>query len=502
MWPFGGRSKQQIAALQGEIMRLRGADGESVSDGGLENLSAGLGSAFDRIQGSRYKDVSNLTLPDADATYRASWLARKMNDLPADEMFREWITVQWDGSGDNPDDVTKVMDALANLNVRWHGRSCKRWARLYGGSTFVLGLGTDDLREPFDRSKVKRGDLRWLRPFDKHRCIALPMPLTADPASPNYGLPNFYQLMNVDGTPMVGALSGLVHWTRVIRFEGREVPWYKFRMNGYWHDSALLSIIDSLKGYDTTTAGIAQMVFDSNVDVIKSKDLMKRIGMKNGKDLIFQRYSVTAMAKSLWRIMVLDKDEEDYERKAYAFSGLAQVMNDFRIDCAGAAELPVTKLFGTSATGLNATGEGDQTSFYDDISSKQESELRPPIFDTVKLVVGSVLGTIPQGLTIEFDPLWQMSDAQDADVQLKRAQTRKIYFDMSAIGAELIAKQLYREKLFPDMEKSDIELAKALEGTTRETTPGGETTPPPEEKTPAPKTASPKLAKGEEEPVE
>ena len=130
--------------------------------------------------------------------------------------------------------------------------------------------------------------------------------------------------------------------------------------------------------------------------------------------------------------------------------------------------MPVTKLFGTSATGLNATGEGDQTSFYDDIAASQESELRYPLFEVVKLVVGSVLGTIPKGLTLEFDPLWQMSDAQDAMVQLQRAQARKIYFDMSAVGCELIAKTLYREKLFPDMEKRDVTRAKALEGTARE----------------------------------
>lgn len=513
MWPFG-RSTRQIEALQNEIMALRGApmsaqdagtypevirEGLPVYDGGLENLAAGLGSALDRTNATRFVDVQNLNLPDADAAYRATWLARKMNDLPADEMFRKWITVQWDGSGDNTSDVTRVMDALTTFGVRRHGRSCKRWARLYGGAVFVLGLGTDDMREPFDRAKVKRGDLRWLRPFDRHRCIAIPMPLTADPESPNYGLPNYYQLMNVDGTPMTGAQTGIVHWSRVVRWEGREVPWFKFRANGYWHDSNLLAMIDSLKGYGTTTAGIANMVFDANVDVMKSAKLVERIGMKNGKDLIFQRYSVGAMLKSMYRMLIIDKDNEDYERKTYAFSGLSNVMNEFRIDCAGAADMPVTKLFGTSATGLNATGEGDQTSFYDDVAAKQESEVRPPLFETVKLVVGSVLGKIPQGLTITFDPLWQMPEAQAATTQLQRAQTRKIYFDMSAIGAELIAKQLYREKLFPDMERSDIALAKALEGTAREESANSPPMNPREPKKPGEEAKSAEVPPSEEE---
>ena len=477
---FGRKRRQTEAlagALQAEVHRLRGgAPGAIVDDvrtfrtedGGLENLIVGMGSAFDRTSQSRYKSPMNLLQSEAEDAYRATWLARKMTNLPADEMFREWFTVSWEGSGDNLNDVTAVTDELRRLNVRWHARSCKRWSRLYGGAAFVCGLGTDDLTMPFDRDKVKKGDFRWLRPFDRYRLIAIPAPLTPDPASPNYSLPNFYQLMNVDGTPMTGTSSGLVHWSRVIRFEGEEVPWFKFRQNGYWHDSALLSIIDSLKGYDTTTSGIANMVFDANVDVMGSTDLIGMISRKDGKKTIFDRYSVGAMLKSMYRMLILDKDKESYERKAYTFSGLSNVMNEFRIDCAGAAEIPVTKLFGTSATGLNATGEGDQTSFYDTIAGKQEAELAPPLFEIVKLVAGSVLGTIPKGIKIDFDPLWQMSDAQSADVFLKKAQGRQIYFNMSAIGTELVAKTLLREGDFPDMEKSDVTLAKSLEGTARQ----------------------------------
>ncbi len=476
--------EQVATALVQEVAKLRTGDRRGMdidpgvvvddltyrtADGGLENLVVGMGSAMDKTQASRYKSPQNILQTDAEDTYRASWLARKMTNLMADEMFREWITVSWDGSGDNLHDVTKVTDEIKNLNVRWSARSCKRWSRLYGGAAFVCGLGTDDLALPFDRAKVKRGDLRWLRPFDRYRLIAVPAPLTPEPESPNYGMPNFYQLMNVNGTPITGSSNGLVHWTRVIRFEGEEVPWFKFRQNGFWHDSTLLSIVDSLKGYDTTTSGIANMVFDANVDVMGSTDLIGQIAKKDGKKVIHDRYSTGAYLKSMFRMLIIDKDKESYERKSFAFSGLSQVMNEFRIDCAGAGEYPVTKLFGTSATGLNATGEGDQTSWYDTVAGRQEAELAPPLFELVKLVTGSVLGRIPEGIKIEFDPLWQMSEAQSADVFLKKAQGRKIYFDMSVIGSELIAKTLLREGSLPDMEKSDVLLAKKLEGSARET---------------------------------
>jgi uncharacterized protein len=456
MWPFNRRARAEESAI-------------AATDGGLENLLTAMGTSYDKSRHSHYRNVLNFTLPEADNVYRGSWLARKINNTMADEMFREWLTFSWDGSGDHPDDVTRVKDAITRYQLRWQGRSCKRWARLYGGSSIVTGVGDEDLSRPLDVTKITRGSLRWLKCFDRYRLVALPMPLTSDPSSPNYGLPNFYQLMQPDGSTVQGDTAGLVHWTRVTRMDGEEVPWYKFRQNGFWHDSTLLSIVDELKGYDTATGAIATMLFDCNVDIMKSKDLIKQLGMNGGATLVQQRYATGAQLKSLYRMLVIDKDNEDYDRKAYTFGGLADVIREFRINVAAASETSLTRLFGTSATGLNATGQGDQNNDYDVVAAKQEAELRRPLTALIEMIIRSELGVLPTGLTIEFVPLWQMSESQKAAVELQRAQARQIYFGMGAIGAELVAKQLHEENTFSQMENADVTMAAELDAQPRQT---------------------------------
>jgi phage-related protein (TIGR01555 family) len=452
----------KLSALRSVADHLPAIGDVTVEDGGLENLVTAMGTSRDKATHTRYRDLLNLTSVDADNVYRASGLARKINNIPADDMFREWIDFSWDGSGDHPNDVTAVKDALTALNVRWQMRSCKRWSRLYGGAAMVMGVGEEDLSQPFDENKMKKGDLRWVHHFDRYRLIAIPSPLTADPTSPNYSLPNMYQLMAPDGSTPQGTAQGYVHWTRVIRFDGEEVPWFKFRQNGYWHDSTLLSILETLKGYDTATSAITTMLFDANVDIMKSKGLIANLAAKGGAAVMQNRYATGAFIKSLYRFLIIDKDDEEYDRKAYAFGGLADIKREYRTDLAAESHIPVTKLFGTSAQGLNATGEGDQSDYYDEIKAKQEAEIRPGLTRLLKVIIRSTLGTLPTGLKIDFCPLWQMTEQQRADVEQKRAQRDSTYLTAGVITPGLVAKQLHEDNVYSQMEDEDVKLAEEL----------------------------------------
>ena len=60
----------------------------------------------------------------------------------------------------------------------------------------------------------------------------------------------------------------------------------------------------------------------------------------------------------------------------YTFTGLPDVYDRVMMDVAGAARTPVTKLFGRSPAGLNATGEADLQNYYDYIDGLRETELR------------------------------------------------------------------------------------------------------------------------------
>ena len=75
------------------------------------------------------------------------------------------------------------------------------------------------------------------------------------------------------------------------------------------------------------------------------------------------------------------------------------------MDISGACEIPVTKLFGRSPAGMNATGESDLSNYYEMIARRQESILRPIYDKLFPILFLSVCGFIPDDLDYDFNPL-------------------------------------------------------------------------------------------------
>jgi phage-related protein (TIGR01555 family) len=91
-----------------------------------------------------------------------------------------------------------------------------------------------------------------------------------------------------------------------------------------------------------------------------------------------ERFRLGDHLKSFNNMLLLDEMEK-FERKATSFAGLPELMNKFMLHVAAAADIPVTRLFGQSAMGLNATGEGDERNYHERITSDQENRFGPAL---------------------------------------------------------------------------------------------------------------------------
>jgi hypothetical protein len=76
---------------------------------------------------------------------------------------------------------------------------------------------------------------------------------------------------------------------------------------------------------------------------------------------------------------------------------------------AGAADIPVTRLIGRSASGMNATGEGDLRNHYDNIKAMQVLELGPALAALDEVLIRSTFGEMPEDFWYSWNPLWQPS---------------------------------------------------------------------------------------------
>lgn len=424
-------------AVKNESSALSRTKAPIVAGDGLENLVAGLGTSRDKRAHTTYTATWAVTRDILEAMYRASWLAKRIVNTVADDMTRAGWCAEFDENADGRPQHKAMMRAESRFQIKDKVNDALRWSRLYGGAVILIGTKSGTPDQPLDISKMKKGDLRYLHVMDRWRVAAGPN-FTLDLDSPNFGKPEYY---------IVAESTVQFHHTRVLRFDGQKLPYFSYMANGQWHDSELQHVYASLMDCDATTAGIASMIFEANVDVVTSKGLQSILATKEGEARVVKRYQLAATMKGINRMLLLDGDET-YEKKANSFANLDKVLDKFFDNVCGATEIPRTRLFGTSAGGLNATGEGDEGVYDDTIVAKQETDLRPQLEYLYEVLFRSELGMMPDDFELEFEPLRQASEVEQADIDKKRAETDKIYFDMGVlhegqIGAALKERGTY-----------------------------------------------------------
>lgn len=422
---------------------------------GLQNVVTGMGTTQDKRAYTTWSTPRLLSRHELENMYEGSWLAKKIVNIPADDMTREWVHFILDEANETGDAKNgpqfRIEKAEKRFQVKAKVNEALRWARLYGGSVIVIGTKDGDLSKPLQVDKVGRGALRYLHVLDRWR-ISPTGEVDTDLESPNFGKPSYYQ---------VAESSVRVHHSRLLKFDGEKIPYFVWLRNGRWHDSSLQHVMDSLLNNDTVSQGIATMLFEANVDVIKHPDLAETLTQEGGDERITKRFQLAAMMKSFNRILLLDKDEE-YDKKQNSFANLDKIWTNFMVDVCGAADIPMTRMFGQSPAGLQSTGEGDLRNYYDMISSKQEGDLRPQLEYLYEILVRSELGHMPEDFRFDFNPLWQMSEKDRSEVEKKRAERDKIYYDMGVLTEGAIARELHETGTYRSLGEEDVKLAEEL----------------------------------------
>jgi len=421
---------------------------------GLTNMVGGLGTERDKRFYSEYSPLVTQSQQQLGAMYRGSWLARRIVNTPADDSTRAWVSLNWDGYDEGDANVRAVELAEKRYGLRKNTNTSRKWGRLYGGAGIVVVLKGEDrytMASPLDVTKIGKDQLLRLHVLDRWRLMPMGT-LDDDMSSPNFGLPTAYR---------VAETGTVLHWSRVIRFGGQQLPHDLWVQNQFWDDSVLISPMDSVKNYETATNGAASMIWEANVDILKIQGLADSL-INDGEEAIRTRLLNAMIMKSFNRTLVIDKEGEDYEQKQMTFGGLNDVIANFVVDLCGAAEIPATRLFGQSSPGLNSTGESDIRNYYDGISSSQESDLRPQLERLYEIVIRSALGKMPENFSLTFNPLWQESKKEKAEVDKVRADTDAIYLREGVLTEGGVARELLDRKTYRTMEEKDVKLAQEL----------------------------------------
>lgn len=389
--------------------RLRtSADGATtLTHDGLQNVVSGLGTGADKRSHNQFTFGGNyFNFAELEAAYSENWIARQVVDVPVADALREWR--EWKHK-----DASDIRKEEKRVQLRSRFASSQRWARLYGGAA-ILMVTDQPLDEPLDVAKIGQGGLKRLVTLDRWELSPQVVNYT-NPIAADYLMPEWYT---------VRGGSGQIHSSHLIRIDGEDLPRRLRALNQSWGDSRLRQILEDLKDVTSTKSGIVSMVQEANVDVVQRAGLSNELASDQEGEIL-KRFALGAQMKSLVNMLLLD-GEETYERKSLSFAGLEGVFDKLMVWISGAAEIPMTRLFGRSAAGMSATGEGDLGNYYDALAGTQEEKYRTELERLDQALVRSALGSFPDDCEWEWNPLYQESGTELAQQELAHSQSEDI----------------------------------------------------------------------------
>jgi phage-related protein (TIGR01555 family) len=394
------------------------------------NVLTGLGiCGRDKKQSGFYRISKIFDRAELDQMYRSDGIARLIIDLFANEMLRQG----WEIEGDAE---SKITGKLEELRVNEAMINLTKWARLFGGAICIMGIADGlPLDQPVDENALR--DVQWLRVFDRYQAYSRDGTFESDLNSPNYGYPNVYTV-NDNRT---GAVF-YVHYSRVLRMDWNILPprWQNF--NQGWGDPLLQTIYEELRNYSFCFSAAATIMQDFVNSVLYIPNLSQIMASQCGDQTVLKRLNILNMTKSVANTVILDANEV-YEKQTTNISGIPELLDRFMLALSAVTRVPVSLLFGRASAGLNATGDNDVRNFYDAVKQEQEHKLRPCLEKLIRYIMlakdGPFGGVEPDDWSVQFVPLWQNTEEQDAITRRTVAETDAIYLDRGVLDPSEVA---------------------------------------------------------------
>ena len=393
-----------------------------------------------------------------NALYRSHWIVRRIIDVIPEDMIKNGYHVLTQLS---PDQIKKIVRCDRTTRTSRRILEGLKWGRLYGGAGALIMIEghENQLDQPLDYDTVMPSSYKGLLVLDRWSGVTPEDKLVSDISDPEFGMPEYY---TVSSDALTVGIR--VHHSRILRFMGRPLPYLEQLAETYWGASELEHVIDELKKRDNVSWNIAMLTFMANLRVMKM-DGMGQLLATGNEQAQLQLYNTIQGMNAMMNnnsLQVLGENDS-YETHQYTFGGIGETYDRFMMDVAGAAETPVTKLFGRSPAGMNATGESDMQNYYDTIEEKQEAELRPVYDKILPIMFISTLGGIPDDWDYEFNPIRRPRDDEMADLASKNTDSVTKAFQAGMVSQRTALKELRQQSemtgMWSNITDEDIEKA-------------------------------------------
>lgn len=427
---------------EAKILDSKEAESTALMDT-LTNLITGLGNpSGDKSSNTRFQTSRALRFDFQQLTslYRENWIAGSIIDAVPDDMTRSWRRLV---DHEIPPNLVKDWENLEDeLKLRYYFNFAHKMARLYGGAVLILDLKDTGAPEtPLDWRLLKKGCIRHMKVVDLTRIMPGAQIIT-NPLDPHYGQPKIYRF----------AESGIaIHHTRLIRFDGNEIPFHEYRRNGHWHDSILNRLYEPLTNTDILTKAIRTLVDEYNVDVHKIKGFMDYLQNPEMTKVLIKRMQLSKQLKSTTNLMVIDSDDE-VTVQSKQLQGLPSILDRYLVMITASSDVPAGRILGDSASAFSITHQGmDMKNYYDTIQAKQVIDFNPKL-KFIDAIMAIHLGwNNKYNLDFEWNSIFQKTPEEEAKAERARGDVYSLYINNGVLTKSQVAKDLQNNPYFENI---------------------------------------------------
>lgn len=445
-----GQKKDKLNDINRSIRGSAIIDGkqDSLRQDGYTNLLNKYGTAQDNSMAYNYEQEPITADMELIRLYEGNGLFSKIIDRPAEEAVKHGLDIDY---GD--DSIAEyVEERLDDLDFEDKFATAEKWARLYGGALIVM-LCNDggSLEEPLNIDNVT--SIEELRVYERaviqedytglYRSYSQEVLQGDIPL----GQPEYYYVNSIYG-------SFKVHYTRCLLFRNGRLPEQTTSsLYRHWGMPEYVKIKQALRECMTSHSNGTKLLERSVQAIYKMKNLATLLSSDEGEGKVLQRLQVIDMARGILNSMAIDAEGEDYDFKTLQMAGVKDVIDTTCNMLSAVTNIPQTILFGRSPAGMNATGDSDLENYYNMVENIQKQNMKANARTVIELVLRQGLldgdiSNIPR-FKVKFAALWSLSDAEQADIDQKKAQTEHIksqiaqtYIDAGVLDPSEVRKSL------------------------------------------------------------
>lgn len=367
------------------------------------------------------------------------WLIAKACAQPGRDAIRTWFdTVGIDGDA-LPQDAAKLIARFdRRMKLRWNLEEFVRLGRVFGVRIALFQVDSEDAdyyEKPFNLDGVQQGTYRGIVQVDPYWCAPqLNQTAAASPASRNFYEPTFWT---------IGGKR--YHRSHLVIFRHEAPPDILKPVYLYGGVPVPQKILERVYAAERTANEAPQLAMTKRTTVWRTD--MSAFASK-GDDAI-AKLMQWVQYRDNYGIKLGDKEGDDFQQFDTALGDLdALIMTQYQI-VAAAAEVPATKLLGTSPKGFGASGEYEEASYRETLESIQAHALTDLVERHHALLMRSEIAprlrVDPIETMVQWRPLDSPTAKEIADTNLSRAQA-----GAALIGAGVIDSEEERNRIAKD----------------------------------------------------